>query len=247
MADDAHNSHRTTDSGGGESLCWRPWPCSSCGGSSNPIRHLIGSFGTSETVPDGDRNQIIEWLQQREASILLKWVESCAHTTWQPLNFPRIAEGSEHLVFFDQTLNEVVKVTREGLYGDYYEIVDNRINQFNCTPLEYLFRASWWEVLFSLSPLPEGITTKGQILSRQKFITGAPPSQEQVDDFLMQSDWTPVRKNCWLWQKEMTESAMNVWLGDARADNFVSSPQGLVPIDIRVWALPMQSEITTQP
>jgi len=92
------------------------------------------------------------------------------------MSLPRLDEGSEHLVLFDGETSEVVKLTRPGTYGDYYEIVDNRIFQFDSTPAEYLVRMRWWEKLFSTAPTPIGLTKTGQIVSRQRFISGDPPA-----------------------------------------------------------------------
>jgi hypothetical protein len=30
---------------------------------------------------------------------------------------------------------------------------------------------------------------------------------------------------------------MEIWIGDARSDNFVLTPEGMVPIDIRIWGV----------
>ena len=163
----------------------------------------------------------------------------CPHTEWSDLGLPLLAEGSEHLVFFDETVSEVVKITRPGLYGDYYEIIENRIYQFDCTPTEYLLRMRWWEKYFSSAPVPVGLTDAGQIVSRQKFIQGDLPSQPEVDNFLSSAGLTPVRPKQWLWKKVEAESPMEVWIGDARSDNFVSAGGEIVPIDIRIWGVPI--------
>ena len=104
------------------------------------------------------------------------------------MRFPKLAEGSEHLVLFDGATSEVVKITLPGTYGDYYEIIADRISQFDCTPAEYLLRMHWWEELFSTAPAPIGMTESGQIVSRQRFIQGDPlPPQETVDQFLVEA------------------------------------------------------------
>jgi len=132
-----------------------------------------------------------------------------------------------------------VKVTRPGIYGDYYEIVDGRMTQFDSTPAEYLLRMGWWEKLFSTAPAPVGLTDAGQIVSRQTYIGGGLPQQATVDEFLTDAGLFPVKKNCWLWKKLEAESRLEVWVGDARSDNFVSVAGSIVPIDIRVWGIPM--------
>lgn len=151
---------------------------------------------------------------------------------------PRLDEGSEHLVLFDERTSEVVKITRPGTYGDYYEIIDGRINQFDSTPAEDLLRMRWWEKLFSSAPNPIGMTETGQIVSRHRFIRGDPnPPQAAVDQFLIDAGAVAVRQTCWLWKKVGNESEIEVWIGDARSDNFVLAQDGMVPIDIRIWGV----------
>ena len=176
---------------------------------------------------------------------MLKWIETCPHTRWMDLILPRLDEGSEHLVLFDVETSEVVKITRPGTYGDYYEIIEGRINQFDSTPAEYLLRMHWWEELFSTAPHPMGITATGQIVSRQKFIIGNPnPPQETVDQFLIDAGAVAVRQSCWLWKKVAADSNIEVWIGDARSDNFVLAKEGMIPIDIRIWGVPIRAERT---
>jgi hypothetical protein len=218
-------------------VCWRPWPCESCRGGSTALGILFRSIDSNTEIPDIDRNEQIDWLQNWEAGILNRWVCSCPHTEWSDLSLTQLAEGSEHLVFFDEAAGEVVKITREGLYGDYYEIIENRIKQFACTPAEYLLRMRWWGKLFSTAPNPVGLTKAGQIVSRQKFIQGELPTQDEVDDFLSAAGLVAVRQSCWLWKKVENVSQMEVWIGDARTDNFVLAAGAIIPIDIRVWGV----------
>lgn len=96
------------------------------------------------------------------------------------MRLPEIGAGSEHRVLFDEAKSDVVKLTLPGVYGDHYEIVADRITQFCCTPAEYLLRLRHWEKLFSTAPLPLGLTDVGQIISRQKFISGVQPTQDAV-------------------------------------------------------------------
>jgi hypothetical protein len=143
------------------------------------------------------------------------------------------------LVLFDEATSEVVKITLPNTYGDYYEIIDGRIVQFDCTPSEYLLRMRWWEKLFSGAPAPIGMSSSGQILSRQKFIVGdAAPPQEVVDQFLIEAGAIAVRQSCWLWKMINADPEIELWIGDARSDNFVLATEGIIPIDIRIWGVP---------
>ena len=162
-----HDSPDRSTSSSTSIIRWRAWPCESCSGQSTALDYLVRSVGSSTEFPDGGRNEQIDWRKSREAALLGEWVVQCPHTEWSGLALPDLAEGSEHLVYFDEPSAEVVKVTRPGIYGDYYEIVDGRMKKLEA------------------------------------------------------------------------ESRLEVWVGDARSDNFVSVAGSIVPIDIRVWGIPM--------
>jgi len=239
MSHGDHETRERSESASDPIIRWRPWPCESCRGETTPISHLDRSFGSSGEDPKGGRNEQIDWRKDSEADLLGKWVRGCRHTDWHEVSLPVLATGSEHLVFFDEPGGEVIKVTHAGIYGDYYEIVTGRMTQYDCTPAEYLLRMRWWEKLFSIAPNPIGLTEAGQIVSHQTYIDGDPASQKAVDEFLAEAGLIPVRQSCWLWKKVETESRMEVWIGDARSDNFISVSGEIVPIDIRVWGLPL--------
>ena len=101
--------------------------------------------------------------------------------------------------------------------------------------MEYLIRLRLWEKVFGNAPHALGLTDEGQIVSCQKFITGLPPTQDQVDDFLSEAGLSAVKKSCWLWKISEPDQEYEIWVGDARKDNFVLTPNGIVPIDLRIW------------
>ena len=240
-AADTKDDHSET--GNHSCVRWRAWPCESCGGGSTPLGFLVRCFDSNPQVPEVGRNEEIDWFKTWESARLLEWIEGCEHSKWVDMSLPEIARGSEHLVLFDDQTSEVVKITLPGTYGDYYEIIDGRIHQFDSTPAEYLLRMRWWEELFTIAPNPVGMTKSGQIVSRQQFIHGDPdPPQEEVDQFLLDAGAVAVRQHCWLWKKADHESEIEIWIGDARSDNFVLTPEGIVPIDIRVWGVANPSE-----
>jgi hypothetical protein len=145
-----------------------------------------------------------------------------------------LAEGSEHLVFLNAESATVFKATRPGIFGEsYYLDASGKINQKNCSPLEYLIRLRLWKKLFQSAPRDLGMTNKGQIVSSHEFIAGQKPTQQAVDSFLIEAGLSPVRQEYWLWKKKFPE--FEIWLGDARDDNFVETEAGIVPIDIRLW------------
>jgi hypothetical protein len=119
------------------------------------------------------------------------------------------------------------------MFGEKYYLVNNLVNECKCSPLEYLIRMHLWEKLFRSSPTALGITNAGSIVSIQPFIQGHEPAQDTVDKFLFESGLVEVKRKCWLWKRAY--KGLEVWIGDARRDNFVETDQGIVPIDIRVW------------
>jgi hypothetical protein len=233
------NDHSTEDSNsslsgsspGGEGLLWRAWPCSSCRQVVNPIRELIGSQGADSELLSGLREEV----SKSQAAVLLRWTESCSHTTWQPFLFPEIAQGSEHAVYLEEGSSQIFKITLPGTYGDFYYLVNDKVHQEKCTPLEYLVRLHLWKKLFRVSPSTIGMTKLGNIVSKQDFITGEPPTQKEVDLFLRESGLIPVKANCFIWKKEKVYSGLEIWIGDTRDENFVKTESGIVPIDIRLW------------
>lgn len=213
-----------------ERLRWRAWPCSKCSGGVTAISQLFSSIEAGGVVSAS----IPEEVAVSQIAALKKWVASCRHTAESEISFPKLAEGSEHLVFLDAENATVVKATRPTLFGESYFLDETgRINQKNCSPLDYLLRLRHWKKLFQSAPRDLGITEQGQIVSSQKFITGKQPTQEAVDLFLSEAGLSAVRQEYWLWKR--TYPDFEIWVGDARADNFVDSKAGIVPIDIRLW------------
>ena len=217
------------DSAGYERLCWRPCPCAKCKSGLTPIGVIIGGENSDSLI----RGEDPEELSAIQVGLLQSWVDQCDHQTEETLYLPKLAEGSEHKVFLSASDAMVFKVTRPQTYGESYYLVEGRVNQRNCSPLEYLVRLHLWMKLFRAAPIDLGITAEGQIVSVQKFIAGLPPDQEAVDQFLIASGLSEVKRKCWLWRKVYRD--FEIWIGDARDENFVQTELGLVPIDIRVW------------
>ena len=161
------------------------------------------------------------------------WAWRCPHHPEEWIELPRLAEGSEHLVLYRESDATVIKVTRPGTFGDYYYLRDGRVFQEKATPAEYLARLRWWDALFGAAPTAFGITDDGRILSTQPYITGVPPDQESVDQFLRESGLEGVMPRCFLWKR--TQGDAEIWVGDTRDENFLHTARAMVPIDIRVW------------
>lgn len=209
---------------------WRPWPCESCCRGITPISFLVGCLGAGTAIQDGAPEEIAA----SQKALLLEWVAQCPHTQKQVISLPELDRGSEHVVFVDAPLGRVFKVTLPLTFGESYYVKNGVVFQRNCSPLDYLLRLQHWDFLFTSAPVPLGVTESGQIVSVQPYITGDKPTQDAVDTFLEESGLGAVKRNCWLWKGLFDDS--EIWVGDARTDNFVETPKGIVPIDVRVWS-----------
>jgi hypothetical protein len=214
-----------------EGFRWRAWPCPRCDKDVTPIGFLLGGNKADRAVQHGAESP--EEIAAHQSGCLLQWISGCPHREWHWENYPLVAEGSEHLVFLDENAGKVSKLTHPGIFGDSYYIENGRVCQRPCSPLDYLIRLRLWHKLFECAPEAIGMTARGQFVSRQQFISGNLPTQTDVDDFLCASGLIPVKQSCWLWKRAYEE--FEIWVGDARAENFVAATGGIVPIDLRLW------------
>ncbi|HSI83095.1 MAG: hypothetical protein ACAI35_05470 [Candidatus Methylacidiphilales bacterium] len=223
-----HVRSKATAPGGAETLCWYAFATGESAQETSARNFLAGRHQTGSKLSES-LDQITD--------CQIKWLRDWCLGTLQKSVVHRVAEGSEHIVYWDSSTNDVIKLTRVGCYGDiYYLDSAGQVNQRNCTPLEYLTRLELWDLYFpgfSLTPL--GITDDGQIITRQPFIHGTEPTQEAIDIYLESVGWVPVKKRCWLWNYSHSLSGICIWLGDARKDNFVLQDGVIAPIDIRLW------------
>ena len=163
----------------------------------------------------------------------------CPHASEREEVHPFLAEGSEHVVFLDTETDDVIKTTKPGLYGEHYYVEANRVYQTRSTPLEYLERLRLVGRYFGIDQDALGIMPGGEIISRQPFISGDPPTQAEVDVFSLEAGMLPVKQNCWVW-KGASVDGLEPWIGDARDDNFVVTENGIVPVDLRMWQVPVE-------
>lgn len=220
-----------------DSVRWRPQPCANCSRGSSLLDFIVRRHQAGGEIPGGSEDEIIDELIKRERMWVVDWVESCEHTGERVETLVRLDEGSEHIVYLQPGGKAVVKLTKPGLYGDAYYLVDGRVHQRCCTPGDYLIRLAMLDLTFAFAPNPVGVTKAGQIVTLQRFVEGVPPSQEEAEEFLSRVGFEPVKQSCWLWKKADPNNEVEYWIGDAREDNFVKTARGIVPIDLRMWGV----------
>lgn len=225
---------------GYDTVCWSPWPCDECCKRTTAVDYLVRSYEANATALPREIEAYIDAVIPLENQWLKEWCRLCPHSGPRICrSLPKLGEGSEHLVYYDPLTStefrDLIKLTKKGIFGQYYEYENGRIYEYRNIPGEYLCRLRLIEDAFGFSATPIGLTDCGQIVTRQQFIDGDDPSQKDVDDFLSASGAIPVNQRCFLWK--MIEEDIEVWIGDARDENFVKTPTGIVPIDLRMWMI----------
>ena len=137
-----------------ELVRWRPWPCENCRGGAPLIDYLFGRHEAGGEIPGGSEDEVIEEMIARERAWAVEWAESCEHTAERSETLARLDEGSEHIVYLAPSGKVVVKLTKPGLYGDTYYLVDGRVHQRCCTPGDYMIRLSMLDLTFGFAPTP---------------------------------------------------------------------------------------------
>lgn len=225
-----------------EVVRWRSWPCEKCGGRTTVVGFLIGRHEANGAVRGGTPDEIIESEIALERKWLADWAASCPHGRGElVMNLAVLGEGSEHRVYLSNSRKHVMKLTLPGIFGDSYFLKDGRVNQRRCTPGDYLYRMRLLDSFSQHAPRPVGVTEQGQIVTLQKFIAGDPPTQAEADEF-MALELEPVRQSCFLWKMAAPDLGLEFWVGDARDENFVKTPYGIIPIDLRMWTVPLRDE-----
>ena len=216
---------------------WRSWPCEECCRRAPVLDFFSRRHEASGALSSDAPDEIIDESRKRERLWLPEWAASCPHGGEVTKELAKLSEGSEHLVYFSEDGETVLKLTLPGIFGDSYFVADGRVNQRCCTPGDYLVRMGLLALVFDFAPKIVGVTASGQIVTLQKFVEGDCPTQEEADEFLRELRFEPVRQNCFLWKRAEAEDGFEYWIGDARDENFVKTASDIVPIDLRMWAV----------
>jgi|GEM_PF-5921731 len=174
-----------------------------------------------------------------ERELLTEWARQTGHLLPAPTT-PSQDNGGEHLVWMDRENGTVTKVTQQRTWGLGYAFPGSgqRV-AFDPSPGQYLERLELWNQGFLPAIDFVGVTPAGQIITRQKLIQPATvdfenprakyPTQRAVDAWMRRRGFTPLDDATWAWQMD------GLTVLDARADNFILSPEGIIPIDLPVY------------
>ncbi len=198
-----------------------------------------GVSGVAENTRQ--QRQLEEWAKRRELLISAR--------AWNDL--PLIASGSaEHEVRYRAEDNRAVKRTHPGTFGFRPEFQNDKWVSVPATPLAYLRRFQLQNELFVDDVRLEGVMPSegpsmviGQPPGGISLVISQPwldaretaqphPAEAEVADYFNKRGFVHIPDAFYGWRRE----ADGVVILDARPDNFVQTPAGLLPIDLQLFA-----------
>ena len=177
---------------------------------------------------------LITWAQ---ANGLVRTAEYTAHL------FRHNSTTAKHQVYYRQSDNRAVKLTHPGTFG---ATPDPKGAQRAATPLFYLRRLMLMNRVFGAGLRVEGVMLaksliigvpgeQPSIVISQPWIRPADPlrphpTNPQIAQFMESLGFVQVSRSYYGWHRK----ADAITILDARPDNFILSPEGVVPIDLVV-------------
>jgi hypothetical protein len=160
-------------------------------------------------------------------------------------SLPRVSNHtSEHEVFYRKHDDRAVKRTWPGIYGQIPMAINGGLDRRNATPSEYLTRMALHIEVFASDLRLEGVTVSdkpsmligqpaGQpsiVISQRWYERGGVSTTEAIHDFLTTEGFRPVPSSYFGWYRPDD----GLVIVDAKPDNFIQTPEGLMPIDLQL-------------
>jgi hypothetical protein len=151
---------------------------------------------------------------------------------------------SEHEVFYRQHDDRAIKRTWPGVYGQIPVPLNGSLDRRNATPSEYLSRMALHIEVFASDIRLEGVTMSdkpsmiigqpaGQpsiVISQLWYEKSGTATNEIIHDFLAGEGFRPVPASYFGWFRPEDR----IVIVDAKPDNFIQTPKGLIPIDLQM-------------
>jgi hypothetical protein len=192
---------------------------------------LEGFGGDSQEI-DRQAASLIGWAREKNLILAEDYTAGL---------FKHLSTTAEHQVFYRTSDNRAVKCTYPGTFG---VTPDPKGAQRAATPLFYLRRLGLMNRVFKSELRLEGILlgkslligAKGEqpsIVTSQPWIRPADPdlphpSNAEIAEFMESLGFDRLSRSYYGWQRKHD----GVTILDARADNFIKSREGVVPIDL---------------
>lgn len=174
---------------------------------------------------------------ERQATELIAWARDNNALLPKLTLGPFKLQGAEHEVFHRASDNRAVKRTYPGTFG-------GDLSQGAATPLFYLRRLELMNEVFDSDFQLEGVTLGapmiiGQSGEQPSFIVSQPwikpaypkqahPSEKQIAEFMERMGFEPKPGSYFGWERKSDGTVVI----DAKADNFILTSAGVVPIDL---------------
>lgn len=210
------------------------------------LRADEGAGGRAASQPerlDREQRRAIEWARAQGRLISDEAVESVRLLS---------NSTSEHEVRGEPGRERVLKRTWPGFYGQIPEWRNGKLERRNALPSEYLERMALQIATFESGFRLEGINVSdkpsmilGQPQGQPSFVVSQPfidsatpgsasPTPAEIASFLEAHGFEPVPTAYFGWVRRRDAVA----IVDARPDNFILSPVGVIPIDLQMAQLP---------
>ena len=197
----------------------------------------VESLGGSAEEIDRQAACLVEWARERNVLLTDDYTAGLERHR---------AATAEHEVFYRVLDNRAVKRTYAGTFGVTNE---PKGKQCHATPLFYLRRLELMNRIFGSDLRLEGVALgkslligapgeKPCLVISQPWIDAADenlphPSEAEVAEFMEALYFSPLTGTFYGWRNNENE----ITVLDARPDNFIKSPVGVVPIDLVISRL----------
>lgn len=104
-------------------------------------------------------------------------------------------------------------------------------------PAEYLARHALSEQVFPTETMVEGLTPHGHWVVSQRAIKGGHPTEAAVRKYLLKLGFTNLPARFGQDGGAWFHRDLGILIMDTAPDNFISSKQGIVPIDLQIAEL----------
>ena len=159
---------------------------------------------------------------------------------------------SEHEVWYRESDGRAVKRTWPGFYGQVPIFENGRLERAPASPAQYLERQKLHNEIFDGDLRLEGVCISskpsmiiGEPAGLPAFVVSQPfiraenrdlatPSETQIADFFTAHGFESVSGSYFGWRRVSD----GVVILDARRDNFILAPGGVVPIDLQMAVIP---------
>jgi hypothetical protein len=201
----------------------------------------------SQINPGGSQEGSRDASRIRETESLGGWARanSCLIDPKEIDGLPLISNStSEHEVHYRQSDRRAVKRTWPGVYGQIPIPNNGRLDRANATPSEYLIRQALQVAVFGSDIRLEGVSISdklsmvlfeppGQpsfVISQEWFEGGKAPTMGEIAERLDADGFFSAPHSYFGWYRPVD----GVVIVDAKPDNFVKTPAGVVPIDLQM-------------